>query len=60
MLSNYNNTGMRSNLITLPDGNDISIDNLGMVLDYRTNIGNMDHVDQYASTKCFMRKSLKW
>lgn len=31
-----------------------------MVLDYTANMGGVDLADQYASTYCFLRKSLKW
>ena len=31
-----------------------------MVLDCTTNMGGVNYADQYASTYCFMRKSLKW
>lgn len=31
-----------------------------VIADYTSNIGGVDKADQYASTYCFLRKSLKW
>lgn len=31
-----------------------------MVSEYTANMGGVDRADQYASTYCFLRKSLKW
>lgn len=31
-----------------------------MVLDYTANMGRVDLADQWASTYCFLRRSLKW
>uniref|UniRef100_A0A1B0BVD5 PiggyBac transposable element-derived protein domain-containing protein n=1 Tax=Glossina palpalis gambiensis TaxID=67801 RepID=A0A1B0BVD5_9MUSC len=53
-------TTQESTLRTLRGGNIISIDKPQMVVDYTANMGGVDPADEYASTYCLLRKSLKW
>ena len=40
--------------------NVVTVNKPEMVLEYTANMGGVDRADQYASTYCFLRKSLKW
>ncbi|KAL6417866.1 hypothetical protein ACFW04_012481 [Cataglyphis niger] len=41
-------------------GVDIMVKKPNIILNYIKNMGGVDQADQYASTYCFLRKSLKW
>lgn len=60
MLTNYYNTNLQSTQRTLRGGHIVTVSKPEMVLEYTANMGGVDRADQYASTYCFLRKSLKW
>ncbi|CAK9810844.1 PiggyBac transposable element-derived protein 4 [Anthophora plagiata] len=60
MLTNYYSTNMQSTRRTLCGGHIVTVNKPEMVLKYTANMGGVDRADQYASTYCFLRKSLKW
>ncbi|XP_017792479.1 PREDICTED: piggyBac transposable element-derived protein 4-like, partial [Habropoda laboriosa] len=60
MLTNYYNTQLQSTHKTLRGGHVVTVNKPEMVLGYTANMGGVDRADQYASTYCFLRKSLKW
>lgn len=44
----------------LRGGTEIDIRKPNVVVSYTNSMGGVDRADQYASTYCFLRKSLKW
>lgn len=60
MLTNYYTTQIQSTSRILHGGNVKVVKKPEMLLEYTANMGGVDRADQYASTYCFLRKSLKW
>ncbi|XP_047361946.1 piggyBac transposable element-derived protein 4-like [Vespa velutina] len=60
ILTNYYNTQLQSTHRTLRGGHIVTVNKPEMVLEYMANMGGVDRADQYASTYCFLCKSLKW
>ncbi|XP_053975370.1 piggyBac transposable element-derived protein 4-like [Hylaeus volcanicus] len=60
VLSTGSHAGMTSTRKTVRDGADVIIKKPDVVLNYTASVAGVDYVNQYASTYCFLRKSLKW
>ncbi|XP_035737648.1 piggyBac transposable element-derived protein 4-like isoform X2 [Vespa mandarinia] len=59
-LTNWSNAGMSTVKRILRDGIEINVKKPNVVINYIKYMGGVDRTDQYASTYCFLRKSLKW
>lgn len=59
-LTNWNNAGMTPVKRILRGGVEVTVKKPNVVIDYIKHMGGVDRADQYASTYCFLRKSLKW
>ena len=60
MLSTASNSVVSSVHKVGRGGADFVYEKPEVVLNYTKSMGAVDRADQYASTYCFMRKSLKW
>lgn len=56
----FRDTGMMTVKRITRGGVDIMVKKPNIVLNYIKYMGGVDRADQYASTYCFLRKSLKW
>ncbi|KAK2577923.1 hypothetical protein KPH14_011868 [Odynerus spinipes] len=59
-LVNWNNAGMTPVKRILRGGVEVTVKKPNVVIDYIKHMGGVNRADQYASTYCFLRKSLKW
>ncbi|XP_058792504.1 piggyBac transposable element-derived protein 4-like [Phymastichus coffea] len=59
-LTNWNNAGMTRVKRILRGGVEVTVKKPNVIIDYTKHMGGVDRADQYASTYCFLRKSLKW
>ncbi|KAI4485062.1 hypothetical protein M0802_012813 [Mischocyttarus mexicanus] len=59
-LTTAGDTGMTTVKRITRGGVNIMVKKPNIVVNYIKNMGGVDRADQYASTYCFLRKSLKW
>ena len=59
-MSNWDNAGLTTVKRILRGGIEVNVKKPNVILNYIKYMGGVDRVDQYASTYCFLRKSLKW
>ncbi|CAK9809611.1 PiggyBac transposable element-derived protein 4 [Anthophora plagiata] len=59
-LTNWNNAGMTTVKRILRGGTEVAVRKPNVIINYVKHMGGVDRADQYASTYCFLRKSLKW
>ncbi|XP_046737562.1 piggyBac transposable element-derived protein 4-like [Diprion similis] len=60
LLSNWHNAGMITTNIFIRGGTNEVIEKPSVVVGYTKSMGGVDRADQYASSYCFLRISLKW
>ena len=59
-LTNWDNAGLTTVKRILRGGVEINVKKPNVILNYIKYMGGVDRADQYASSYCFLRKSLKW
>lgn len=60
LLSTSDSAGFITKTRFLRGGEQQNVDKPKVVVNYTESMGGVDRADQYASTYCFLRKSLKW
>ena len=60
LVSTSDSAGFISKTRFLRGGEQQNVEKPKVVINYTKSMGGVDRADQYASTYCFLRKSLKW
>lgn len=60
LLSTWNDAGMIDSKRILQGGKEVNIRKPNVVVSYTNSMSSIDRTNQYTSTYCFLRKSLKW